>query len=261
MSQRYAFLKSGVWIAGFLVVALTVVLFVNLGLWQMRRLDERKELNATIEARMEMEPIGLESLVAEVGLDPEELEYRRATVEGTYDVAREILLQARTLNSQSGHNVVTPLVWRGATLAVNRGWVPIDSLGPPVPEAIPRAAQVEVVGILRTSEDRGPTGATAPDGSYAKIGRIDLVLLGPQWGGESLFPMYLQLESQAPPPGEYPIPLPPPETSEGAHLSYALQWFIFATIAVVGFGALIYSTAKRRDPTTSGRPSRPSSGP
>lgn len=261
MSQRYAFLKSGVWIAGFLVVALTVVLFVNLGLWQVRRLEERKELNATIEARMGQEPIDLERLVAEVGIDPEVLEYRRVIVKGTYDVEREILLQARTLNGQSGHNVVTPLNWKGATLAVNRGWVPIDSLGPPVPEALPPAVDVEVVGILRVSEDRGPTGATVPDGSYAKIGRIDLVLLGPQWGGPSLFPMYLQLQNQDPPAGEYPIPLPPPEISEGVHLSYAIQWFVFATIAVVGFGALIYTTAKRRDPTTSGRPSTPSSVP
>lgn len=260
MSQRYAFLRSGVWIAGFLIVALTVALFVNLGMWQMRRLDERKALNITIEERMAQEPINLAALVADTGLDPAELEYRRVIVDGTYDVQREILLQARTLNSQSGHNVVTPFAWEGGTLAVNRGWVPIDSLGPPVPEASPPVAEVEVIGILRASEDRGPTGATGPDGSYAKIGRIDLVLLAPQWG-PSLFPMYLQLETQDPPHGEYPIPLPPPEISEGAHLSYALQWFIFATIAVVGFGALIYTTAKRRDPTTSARPSTPSSAP
>ena len=260
MSQRYAFLKSGIWIAGFLIVALTVALFVNLGMWQLRRLDERKALNSTIEERMMQEPINLAALVAGADGDPAGLEYRRVIVEGTYDVGGEILLQARTLNSQSGHNVVTPLTWEGGTLAVNRGWVPIDSLGPPVPEASPPAAEVEVIGILRASEDRGPTGATEPDGSYAKIGRIDLVLLAPQWS-PSLFPMYLQLQAQDPAAGEYPIPLPPPETTEGAHLSYALQWFIFAAIAVIGFGALIHTTAKRRDPTTSARPSTPSSAP
>ena len=260
MTQRYSFLRSGVWIAGFLIVALTVVLFVSLGLWQMRRLDDRKELNSTIEARMAQGPIDLTLLVADAGVDPAETEYRRVIVEGTYDVEQEILLQARTLNSQSGHNVVTPLAWEGGTLAVNRGWVPIDSLGPPVPDASPPAAEVEVIGILRASEDRGPTGATGPDGTYAKIGRIDLVLLDQQWG-PSLFPMYLQLQTQDPTAGEYPIPLPPPETTEGAHLSYAIQWFIFATIAVVGFAALISTTAKRRDPRTSARPSTPSSAP
>ena len=260
MNHRYSFLKSGVWIAGFLIVALTVVLFVNLGVWQLRRLDERKAVNATIESQMAQEPVDLGLLVGEVGLDAAVLEYRRVIVSGTYDAEREVLLQARTLNSQSGHNVVTPLAWDGGSIAVNRGWVPIDSPGPPVPEARPPASGVTVVGILRASEQRGPTGATAPDGSYDKIGRIDLALLEPQWG-PSLFPLYLQLESQDPPQGEYPIPLPSPEISEGAHLNYAIQWFIFALIAVVGFGALVSTTAKRRDPTTSGRPSTPSSAP
>ena len=66
MTQRYSFLRSGVWIAGFLIVALTVVLFVSLGLWQMRRLDERKELNSTIEARMAQGPIDLALLRSRV---------------------------------------------------------------------------------------------------------------------------------------------------------------------------------------------------
>ena len=258
MSRRYSFLKSGVWVVGFLIVALTVVLFGNLGLWQLRRLDDRKALNATIESQMVQDPVDLELLVAEVGPDPDALEYRRVSVSGAYDVESEILLQARTLNSQSGHNVVTPLVWDDGAIAVNRGWVPIDSLGPPVPDARPSSVDVQVVGILRRSEDRGPTGAIEPDGSYAKIGRIDLALLAPQWD-PPLFPLYLQLETQDPPPGEYPIPLPPPEISEGTHLSYAIQWFVFATIAIVGFGALIYTTAKRQNPTTSVGPSTPSS--
>lgn len=260
MNGRYSFMKSGVWIAGTLIVALTVTLFVNLGLWQVRRLDERKALNATIGSQMAEDPVDLDDLMAEMGPDPGALEYRRISVSGTFDVEGEILLQARTLNGQSGHNVVTPLAWDGGTIAVNRGWVPIDSPGPPVPSARPPVGDVRVVGILRLSEERGPTGAVEEDGSYEKIGRIDLALLEPQWG-PSLFALYLQLEAQDPPPGEYPIPLPPPETSEGAHLSYAIQWFIFAIIAVVGFGALVHTTAKRRDPTTSGQPSTPSSAP
>ena len=260
MSSRYSFLTSGVWVAGILIVALTVALFINLGLWQLRRLDERTALNATIESQMAQDPVDLGVLVSEVGLDTGALEYRRVSVSGTYDVEGEILLQARTLNSQSGHNVVTPLAWDDGTLAVNRGWVPIDSPGPPVPDARPSDTDAAVVGIRRASEVRGPTGAVDEDGFYDEIGRIDLALLEPQWG-PSLFPLYLQLEGQEPAQGEYPIPLPPPEISEGAHLSYAIQWFIFAIIAVVGFGALVHTAAQRRDPTTSVRPSTPSSAP
>ncbi len=249
MTGRYAFLRSGVWVAGALIVVMTVVAFVNLGLWQLRRLDERRATNAQIETLADQEPVPLWTLIAEVGMDPAALEYHPVTVSGVYRVDDEVILQARTLNGLSGHNLVTPLEWSGGVLAVNRGWIPIDSAGPPVPEAAPPSAEVTVTGLLRRSEDRGPTGLVGPDGAYRDIGRLDLVLLEPQWG-PGLSPVYLQLDEQRPPPADYPVPLPPLEISEGSHLSYAIQWFLFAAVAAVGFPILVVTTARRRDSRT-----------
>lgn len=260
MTGRYSFLKSPVWIVGILIVSITVVTFINLGMWQLRRLDERRALNATIESRMAEDPVDLGLLLATVGRDPEALEYRRVTTTGTYRPDDEILLQARTLSGVSGHNVVTPLVMGPESLAVNRGWVPIDSEGPPVPDALPPVGTVTVGGILRVSESRGPTGAVDDDGSYRKIGRLDLELLAPQWG-PALLPVYLQLVEQDPPQDQYPTPLPPPEVGEGAHLSYAIQWFVFAAVAAIGFPILVVNTARRRGVTPPGPPSTPSSAP
>ena len=260
MSGRYSFLKSGVWITGMLIVVVTVVAFVNLGMWQLRRLDERRALNTTIESRMAEDPIELGLLLATIGIDPEALEYRKVTTTGTYNAETEILLQARTLNGVSGHNVVTPLETPDNAVAVNRGWVPIDSEGPPVPDALPPAGTVTVDGILRVSETRGPTGVLEDDGSYRKIGRLDLELLAPQWG-PALLPVYLQLETQDPPQGQYPSPLPPPEIGEGAHLSYAIQWFVFAAVAAIGFPILVVNTARRKVATPSAPLSTPSSAP
>jgi cytochrome oxidase assembly protein ShyY1 len=170
VSGRYSFLKSGVWITGILIVVVTVVAFVNLGMWQLRRLDERRALNATIDSRMAEDPVDLGLLLATVGTDPEALEYRRVTATGTYNPEDEILLQARTLNGVSGHNVVTPLAMLDNALAVNRGWVPIDSRGPPVSDALPPAGIVDVAGILRVSEERGPTGVLK---TTVRTGRSD----------------------------------------------------------------------------------------
>jgi hypothetical protein len=33
--------------------------------------------------------------------------------------------------------------------------------------------------------------------------------------------------------------LPPPELTEGPHLSYAIQWFIFSSIAVIGYPLIL----------------------
>jgi cytochrome oxidase assembly protein ShyY1 len=46
------------------------------------------------------------------------------------------------------------------------------------------------------------------------------------------------LQTQTP-ARERPIPAPLPDTSEGPHLSYAIQWFTFAAIALVGYGLLV----------------------
>ncbi len=55
-----------------------------------------------------------------------------------------------------------------------------------------------------------------------------------------VYPLAVQLTAQAPPQrSDLPILLPEPELSEGPHLSYAIQWFSFGTIAVVGGVILI----------------------
>ena len=53
-------------------------------------------------------------------------------------------------------------------------------------------------------------------------------------------PQPLQLAEQKPPqPGDLPVPVALPELSEGPHLSYALQWFLFAAVAIVGAAILV----------------------
>ena len=40
--------------------------------------------------------------------------------------------------------------------------------------------------------------------------------------------------------------VPPPELSEGPHLGYAAQWFIFSTIAVIGYPLVLRRVVMRR---------------
>jgi surfeit locus 1 family protein len=42
------------------------------------------------------------------------------------------------------------------------------------------------------------------------------------------------------------VAVPPPELSEGPHLGYAVQWFIFSTIAVVGYPIILRQVIIRR---------------
>lgn len=239
-------LRSPRWIVGLVVALVTVFVFVNLGLWQMRRLEDRRATNAEIAAARDREPIDLETFLAEGG-DPTDLLWRQVEVSGEYVPGRQVLLSGRSHKSQAGHNVLTPLVLpSGGVLIVNRGWIPFEmgddgGTGPPAPEG-----RVTVVGTIRADEGSGLLGGTTGDQPVRRIGSIDLARLGADQEIGTVFDVYLQLQDQDPPPGVLPEPVPLPETSEGSHLSYAVQWFLFAGIVLIGFPVLLWRTARAR---------------
>ena len=257
MANDYRFLRTPAWIAGIVVALVAVVVFANLGLWQLRRLDERRAINARIEAGLTDDPVDLATLLR-VDPDPEALDFTRVRASGTYLLDEEVILQVRSLNGQSGHEVLTPLLLSdGSAILVDRGWVTIDVVGPPVVGSEPPAAAVTVEGVLRDPPERGRFGPSdAASGELERVNRVDVDRLQQQID-KPLRPVYLQLETQTPAqPGRYPIPLPAIAVSEGPHLSYAVQWFIFATIVAIGFPLLVWRTA--RAPEGSGRRRPPS---
>ena len=70
------------------------------------------------------------------------------------------------------------------------------------------------------------------------VNRIDIPRLQQQ-SPEPLAPVYLQLQSAQPKDSDFLRLLPLPATDEGPHLSYAIQWFIFATVGAVGWPLLL----------------------
>ena len=52
------------------------------------------------------------------------------------------------------------------------------------------------------------------------------------------------------------VPLGLPEPSEGPHLAYAVQWFIFTTIAVIGYALLLRRVARDEAREEAGRAGR-----
>lgn len=238
-------LRSPRWIAGIVVAVVAVATFVNLGLWQLRRLDDRRAANALIEAGMTAEPADLSALLRDES-DPAALAFRRVRATGTYLLEEEVILQLRSLNGQSGNEVLTPLLLAdGTAIVVDRGWVTIDVEGPPVVGSEPSSRTVTVEGVLRATQEKGRFGPSdAASGRLERISRIDLGRLQQQLE-QPLAPVYLQLEAQTPAQsGRYPVVLPTVAASEGPHLSYAVQWFIFATIVAIGFPLLMWRTGR-----------------
>jgi surfeit locus 1 family protein len=227
-------------VAVVVIAVLVAATCVNLGLWQLRRLDERRALNAGILDRRAATPVAIEGVQAGAAADP----YRAATARGTYDVAHEVLVYGRSLDGEAGQHVVTPLLLpNGGAILVVRGWVPFAMQTAPVREAAPPATEVTVKGSLVPDEG---DGSDAPD-AHGIVRDLDVRGIASSLPYD-VFPLPLQLEGQTPPqPGSLPISVPLPALSEGPHLSYAIQWFSFAVIALVG--AAILLRRDRRAPT------------
>lgn len=228
----------GRWLVGWFLVAIVGIGFVRLGVWQLDRLQWRRELNATIEQRRDQPSVELGSLV---GQDADALEYRVARATGSYDTSREAILYGRARNGQAGNHLLTPLLTDdGSVLWVDRGWVPLSMKEPGVLDAQTPDGAVVVEGVLLppASADARPPSDTVKDVNLTQLaGRVD----GEAW------PVYLLLREQDPPQGgPLPEPVPEPALSEGNHLSYAIQWFIFATIAVVGWALLLRREGRDR---------------
>ena len=227
------------WVVGHVLCLTLIVTFVNLGFWQLRRLDEKQERNALIHSRQTRAPASLDDALRG-GAD--EAAYRRVRVEGTWDADNTVLVRSRSLDGDPGYHVLTPLDTGDEAVVVNRGFAPLGGGGD---EAILAAVRprgdghVRVEGLLRPSETRGSFGPKDPAaGRLRVVNRIDIPRLQRQIN-QPLAPVYLQLQSSQPASGDLLRTLPLPATDEGPHLSYAVQWFIFATVGAVGWPLLL----------------------
>jgi cytochrome oxidase assembly protein ShyY1 len=237
----YRFLVSPRWIAFHLLVAVAVVVMVNLAFWQLRRLDERREFNATIEARFDAPAVGIDALLAEAGDDLDSVEWRPVELHGAFVGGGDVRIVNRSQHGRAGDNVASPFrLDDGRIVVVNRGFVPLGVEDvEPEPEG-----EVTLIGRVHPSDVRRRGQLSDPaDGVLTEAQRIDLARLAPQMPDGELLPFYVDLVEPA--ADGFPEPIAEPELGERNHLSYAGQWFIFAACVVVGWVLAVRKSVAR----------------
>jgi cytochrome oxidase assembly protein ShyY1 len=231
------------------MVVLTLAgLFALAGKWQLDRLDQVRTKNAVVRSRMESPPVPLDQILPSNGAEPGDASYRRVVVTGRYEPSHQALIQFRSYSGDPGDYLLTPVVVpNGSAILVNRGWIPLSNT--PVQQAReldPPSGDVRVTGILFPTEKGGPAPTDAGSG-LVQTPRINLEKLRPAFDVH-LYPAYLQLTTQDPrQAGDYPIVLPLPQLDNGPHLSYAIQWFSFMAIGLIGWPLLIRRSLRERE--------------
>jgi surfeit locus 1 family protein len=231
-----------------LLALVVAAVCIRLGFWQLDRLADRRALNAELAASLAEEPVRLPGVAGSVRAAPEDFLYRRATVRGRFVPERTVLLRGRFHAGQPGVHVVIPMELAGGeVLLVNRGWVPAPDGATVDSVPVPPGGEVTVSGTLqavpRTDDGGRPSPPEAAPGTGGTFQRLDREALAAHL--PRLLPLYLQESVEGAADG-LPVPVPPPELSDGPHLGYAIQWFSFAAIALVGLAVVLL---RRRRPT------------
>lgn len=239
------------WALLIIFVAVLGVVFVNLGEWQLDRLAQRKERNATtiINEQKPVQPY--EQVFTRPVTDADQ--WQRVEARGTFDAQHQFVVRYRSNGDADGYEVVTPLRTATGAVLVDRGFIPLQR-GTQIPSVAPAppTGEVTVVGHVRRDE-KGRRAATTPVGNQMRLINSQAVAATLPYpiatGYIGL--LTVQPEQQG---GFQPIKLP--ELSEGPHFWYALQWFMFTAVAAAGIvvfirGDLRARREEREDATTS----------
>ena len=226
------------WLLATLLVVAGTALCIRLGIWQLDRLDQRRAFNHQVESMRAMPILDLNQDV------PDELsnmEWRAVKVHGKYDFEHQVALRNQYYGSEYGYHLLTPLIFdEGKAILVDRGWIPAEGNATPRDwQKYNEPEEASLAGQIRLEQTKPRFGGVADaipvDGSRLEIwNNADLENITKQLPYASL-PVYLQpdvdVNDTIP-----PIPYQPTiELTEGPHFGYALQWFTFATILLVGY--------------------------
>ena len=223
-----------------------MAILIGLGVWQVERLAWKTDLLRTIGERVGATPVPLPPEAEWPQLRPADYAYRHVSLTGTFDHAKEThvfrpLGDAKGPFHGIGDLVLTPLrLDSGATVIVNRGFVPADRLDPVSRAAGQTVGPVTVNGLMRETESRN-WFTPADDPARNQWFTRDPQAIAMADGLDRAAPFTIDADAS-------PIPGGLPQGGETVldipnnHLSYALTWFGLAA----GLAGVFVAYAWRR---------------
>lgn len=222
-------------------------LFVRLGFWQLHRRAQRRAENEVIAAHRALPPVDAFSIASDTANAP----YRRTYAKGTLDYSNELVVAPRINNGSPGVWVLTPLraPGRDTALLVLRGWAYS-------PDAMTvdlgrwHDADSAFSGFVMRFSEPPKRATTAAFARGRTLRRLELAAASPLIP-YPIAPLYLvAVEDSSHEQGNGAAAasrlarISPPALDDGPHLNYAVQWFSFGAIAVVGAIAVAMRSRK-----------------
>ena len=215
-------LKTRRWIAFTLLVVIAITAFGFLSRWQWSRAEEERTARQAWAQQASAPPIALADAVS----DPRE--WTAVRVDGRFDADSTVLVRQRPLDGRNGFWVVTALDTAEGRVWVTRGWIPVSGAATgAITAPAPPAGDVIVEGRVRLAP-----AAAEPEPGDLPPGQVSSLV--PARLGADVTPFYLEATASEPTDPEV-MRIPAPAIDETQNISYAVQWMIFAAIAIGGW--------------------------
>jgi surfeit locus 1 family protein len=147
------------WLIATLLVFTGTAICIRLGIWQLDRLELRRAFNAQVES---MRAADMLDLNQDIPVDIASMEWRAVTVTGEYDFENQTALRNQYYSDQYGYHLITPLLFNGTAVLVDRGWIPADGNASPADwRKYDEAGQVTLTGQIRLGSGKPAFGGVA----------------------------------------------------------------------------------------------------
>ena len=212
------------------MVIIAIIAFGLLSRWQWSRAEEKQQQQQA-QAASEADPI-----TPRTG-DPLP-EFTAVSVTGTYVPESQRLVRQRPLEGRNGFWVMEQLATDSGLVWVMRGWVAAPARAGESPDVPKVDAQVvTVTGVARPLPAGEPLADRGglPDTQITQIVKAQL----PDPGSVDWF-----VQQTASEPIDALVPVPLPEPDDLQNISYAVQWLLFAAVAIGGWYFFLRREAK-----------------
>lgn len=226
--------------------ALVSALLLWLGLWQLERADEKRNMLERSAASADAPVRPLSAILSEEAVDVSAAsaiaaqDYVRVSITGVWKPENQLLWDNRIADGQAGYEVITPFLTTDVgVVLVNRGWVPIGASRTALPTVDAGLNATDTVSLeaVVTQPSKGLASGPAVEPSQVwpkRLQYLDYEAIGHAMG-VSVAPLLLQGRLKGEPIVEswqlHGNWEPTESFGPSRHLGYAFQWFaLLATL-------------------------------
>ena len=231
------------WLAWLLVAVAFAIACVFLSNWQFNRRAEVVAKNDLVTRNYDQAPLPVEQVLGATGFE-RSVEWRPVTLAGHYVPGTELLVRNKPYGGNQGFLQVAMFEHSdGKLYLVDRGWLPTGSTNE-TPDSIPPLPTGELRLEARIRAAETVVGKTVTEGLLPYVNPT-MAAAETEIRGVFETTAYLRLSSEKTSGGQTldlatrPMSEAKPLLSEGNHLSYAIQWIMFAIMAFATLGYFV----------------------